>query len=127
VLFATSDAALPVRLAILEAPDMKDSFRLRSCLLSSDKDVVLCLVEEHVMASSSEMCSQGKRKWRLSHEGKDGPKGLATDGDLPESFPAIRKEMEEAQHAAGGDDADVDYIFEIPLKLAEALGGVQAR
>jgi hypothetical protein len=92
-------------------------------VLSSDKDVVLCLVEEHVMASSSEMWSQGERKWWLSHEGEDGPKGLATDGDLPESFAAIRKEMEEAQHAAGGDNADVDYIFEIPLKLAEGLVG----
>lgn len=92
-------------------------------LLSRDKDVVLCLVEEHVMASSSEMWSQGKRKWWLSHEGEDGPKGLDTDGDLPASLTAIRKEMEEAQHAAGGDDADVDYMFEIPLKVAEALVG----
>jgi hypothetical protein len=92
-------------------------------VLSSDKEVLLCLIEEHVMASSSEMWSQGKRKWWLSHEGEDGPKGLATGGDLPESFPAIRKEMEEAQLAEGGEDADVDYIFEIPLKVAEALVG----
>jgi hypothetical protein len=91
--------------------------------LSTDRDIVLCLVEEHVMASSAELWSRGKRKWWLSHEGEDGPKGLDTDGDLPESFPAIRKTMEEAQHAEGGDDADVDYMFEIPLKLAEELVG----
>ncbi|MEJ1966511.1 MAG: hypothetical protein WDO56_35215 [Gammaproteobacteria bacterium] len=91
--------------------------------LSSDKEILLCLIEEHVMASSSEMWSQGKRQWWLSHEGEDGPKGLATEGDLPQSFPSIRKEMEEAQLAAGGEDADVDYIFEIPLKVAEALVG----
>ena len=75
------------------------------------------------MASSSEMWSQGKRKWWLSHEGENGPKGLATDGDLPESFPAIRNDMEQAQVDAGEDHAGVDYIFEIPLKLAEALVG----
>jgi hypothetical protein len=91
--------------------------------LSNDKDVLLCLVEEHVMASSAEMWSAGKRQWWLSHEGEGGPKGLAMDGDLPESFPAIRNEMEEAQRAAGGDRAGVDYIFEIPLKVAEALVG----
>jgi hypothetical protein len=91
--------------------------------LSSDKDVLRCLVEEHVMASSSEMWSQGKRKWWLSHEGENGPKGLAMDGDLPQSFPAIRNEMEQAQLDAGGDHAGVDYIFETPLKLAEALVG----
>jgi hypothetical protein len=69
------------------------------------------------------MWSQGERQWRLSHEGEDGPKGLATEGALPQSFPAIRKEMEEAQLAAGGEDADVDYIFEIPLKVAQVLVG----
>jgi hypothetical protein len=91
--------------------------------LSRDKDVVLCLIEEHVMSSSSEMWSRGKRKWWLSYEGEDGSVGLATDGDLPESFPRIRKEMEETQRVAGGDDAGTDYIFGIPLKLAETLVG----
>jgi len=92
-------------------------------VLSHDKEVLLCRIEEHVMASSAEMWSQVKRQWWLSHEGEDGPKGLAAEGDLPEAFPAIRKEMEEAQLAAGGEDADVDYLFEIPLKVAEALVG----
>jgi hypothetical protein len=91
--------------------------------LSKDQDVMLCLIEEHVMASSSEMWSGGKRKWWLSHEGENGPKGLAIDGDLPGSFPEIRKQMEESQRAEGGDEADVDYIFEIPLKVAQSLVG----
>jgi len=91
--------------------------------LSSDQDVVLCLVEEHVMASSAEFWSHGKRQWLISHDGEDGPKGLMTDGKLPESFPAIRKEMEQEQLGAGGDQAEVDYIFEIPLKVAQSLVG----
>ncbi|HUL21798.1 MAG TPA: hypothetical protein VLZ10_10105 [Thermodesulfobacteriota bacterium] len=91
--------------------------------ISVDQDVIMCLVEEHVMASSSEMWSGGKRKWWLSHEGEDGPKGLSTDGDLPASFPAIRKDMEQSQLAEGGDSADIDYIFEIPLKVAQTIVG----
>lgn len=91
--------------------------------LSADKDVLLCMVEEHVMASSSELWSRGTRKWWLSHEGEDGPHGLETDGELPESFPAIREEMEKQQRDEGGDEADVDYIFEIPLKVARLLVG----
>ena len=75
------------------------------------------------MASSSEYWSAGKRKWWISHEGENGPNGLATDGDLPECFPSIRSELEEAQRADGGDDADVDHIFDIPLKVAQALVG----
>ena len=90
---------------------------------SKEQDILLCLVEEHVMASSSEFWSAGKRIWWISHEGENGPKGLATDGDLPTCFPSIRRELEEAQLADGGDDADVDHIFDIPLKVAQLLVG----
>ncbi len=86
-------------------------------------DVIMCLVEEHVMASSSEMWSGGKRKWWLSYEGEDRPKGLFTDGDLPDFFPAIRKDIEQSQLAEGGDSEGVDYIFEIPLKVAQTIVG----
>jgi len=86
-------------------------------------EAVLCQIEEHVMASSAEVWIDGKRKWWTSHEGEDGPKGLATDGELPQCFASIRENMEVAQRAAGGDEAGVDYIFEIPLKVAHALVG----
>ena len=79
----------------------------------------MCLVEEHVMASSSELWRGGTRQWWISHEGEDGPKGLATEGDLPDCFAAIRREMEDAQLAAGGDAAGVDHIFDIPLRVAQ--------
>src|SRR5579859_682370 len=85
-------------------------------------DVLLCLVEEHVMASSCEMWSGGKRKWWLSHEGESGPTGLSTEGELPVPFPAIRRDMEQLQ-TAEGDNAGVDYIFDIPSKVAQALVG----
>jgi hypothetical protein len=91
--------------------------------LSITRDVLLCLVEEHAMASSSEFWSSGKKQWSMSHEGEHGPKGLSVEGNVPEVFPAIRKEMEDTQLAEGGDDADVDYIFEIPLKVAQSLVG----
>jgi hypothetical protein len=92
---------------------------------SNDFDVPLCLVEEHVMASSSELWSGGHRKWRLSYEGENGPSELSMDGDLPTSFPAIRQEMEALQLAERGrNETDVvDFIFEIPLKVAQSLVG----
>ena len=92
-------------------------------LLSLDQDIILCLVEEHVMASSAERWSKGKRQWWISHEGDNGPKGLDADGHPPESYPAIRKEMEATQRAKGGDNAGVDYMFEIPLAVAKSLVG----
>jgi hypothetical protein len=92
-------------------------------VISNDQDVLMCLVEEHVMASSSELWRGGQRTWWISHEGEDGPQGLATEGDLPDCFASIRREMEDAQRAAGGNAADVDYIFEIPLRVAQTLVG----
>jgi len=90
---------------------------------SAGQELLLCHVEEHVMASSAELWSGGRRRWWVSHEGEDGPRGLDTEGELPECFASIRDEMEKAQRAEGGDDADVDYMFEIPLKVAQTLVG----
>jgi hypothetical protein len=86
-------------------------------------EIVLCQIEEHVMASSSELWVDGSRRWWVSHEGEDGPKGLDTDGNPPGCFAFIRDEMENDQRAEGGDDADVDFIFDIPLKVAHTLVG----
>lgn len=90
---------------------------------SGDHEIMMCQIEEHVMASSAELWISGSRKWWLSHEGENEPKGLEADGELPQCFASIRAEMEGAQRAEGGDDADVDYIFDIPLKVSQALVG----
>jgi hypothetical protein len=45
------------------------------------------------------------------------------DGDLPASFPAIRKEMGALQLAERGRNQAVDFIFEIPIKVAQSLVG----
>ena len=91
--------------------------------LSSDRDLLFCLVEEHVMASSAELWSRGERKWWISHQGENGPKGLDTAGELPECFAGIKAEMMHTQRSEGGDDAGVDYIYEIPLLVAQTLVG----
>ena len=92
-------------------------------VISNDQEVLMCLVEEHVMASSSELWRAGQRTWWISHEGEDGPKGLVAEGDLPDCFASIRRELEDAQRAASGDAAGVDYIFDIPLRVAHTLVG----
>lgn len=75
------------------------------------------------MASSSELWTNGHRRWWISHEGIEGPKGLNFSGSLPDVFKNIKAEMEATQIKNGGDRADVDYIFEIPLLVAKALVG----
>jgi len=91
--------------------------------VSKDRELLVCLVEEHVMLSSAELWFGGKLQWRISHGGEEGPKGLSFEGEPPPAFGAIRREQEEAQMAAGAEDAGVDYIFEIPLQVAQAKIG----
>ncbi len=90
---------------------------------SRQHDLLYCLVEEHCMASSAELWSQGSRKWWISHEGINGPKGLDFSSELPSNFQQIRSEMEAKQEREGGDEADVDYLFEIPLLIAKSMTG----
>jgi hypothetical protein len=90
---------------------------------SQHHDIIYCMVEEHCMTCSAELWSKGARKWWISHEGENGPKGLDFDGSPPENFESIKFEMETAQVKEGGMSAGVDYIFEIPLLVAKSIVG----
>ncbi|MCB9769117.1 MAG: hypothetical protein H6752_13050 [Candidatus Omnitrophica bacterium] len=92
-------------------------------VLSKSRDVLLFMVSEYMMASSLEMWSSGKRAWWISHESEKGPRHLDVDGDLPECFPKIRDEMEKAQRSEDADTEEVDYIFNIPVMVAQQLVG----
>lgn len=93
--------------------------------ISLEHDILVCAVEEHCMSSSASLWRGAGRVWFLHHDGNDGPKGraLRAEGTLPECFASIRDEMEEAQEAEGGAAADVDMLFEIPLRVAQSLIG----
>jgi hypothetical protein len=86
-------------------------------------DLLVCTVEEHCMDCAATLWQAGRRLWHLHHDGSSGAKGLEAEGELPGCFPAIRDEMEREQVAAGGDKAGVDMIFEIPMRVAQALTG----
>lgn len=51
-------------------------------------------------------------------QGRRRAEGLATDAALAAAFQTIRSEREKVQLEEGDDEADVDYIFELPLQLA---------
>jgi hypothetical protein len=91
--------------------------------ISRDQDVLVCRIEEHVMASSAELWSSGQMAWSISHVGTNGPVGLDIVGQPPASLLAIRGCLEAAQVAEGGMDAEVDHIFDIPLQVARSLVG----
>lgn len=91
--------------------------------ISRNYEVLVCTVEEHVMDSAASLWRDGERLWHLHHDGSNGPKGLDVAGPPPECFAAIRDAMHAEQEKAGGDKADVDMLFEIPLRVAQVITG----
>jgi hypothetical protein len=76
------------------------------------------------MLSSASGWNGEKQLWRVEHYG--GEKGLLhleTEGNLPNEFECVRDRFFAQQESAGGANADVDYVYEIPAELAKALTG----
>jgi len=91
--------------------------------LSADCEAVGCFVEEHVMYSAAEGWTNGRRVWSVTHDSSKARAHLELEGDLPPALSAIRARLESEQEAAGGDTADVDYLFDVPVELAKAVTG----
>lgn len=65
----------------------------------------------------------GRQEWRVTHRGEDGPMGLDVSGTPPSQFAAIRDDLSARQDAEGGAAAEVDFLFDIPVALAQSLTG----
>jgi hypothetical protein len=89
--------------------------------LSRGCEAIACTVEEHVMYSESSGWRDGKQLWLVTHSGEDGPKDVSATGSLPPSYAAIRDRFIARQEAEGGVEAEVDYLSEIPVVLAQSF------
>ena len=91
--------------------------------LSAGCDVVTGDVEEHAMVSVATGWKDGQRVWSVTHDGQQDMYHLQTEGELPAAFTDIRDRLRSEQHAAGGRKVTVDFIFDVPVELAQALTG----
>lgn len=91
--------------------------------ISALGETIACSVEEHVMVSTAEGWNNGTRCWSIVHDAQEGIFDLSSSGDLPADYDLIRSDYVAQQNAAGGDDADVDFVFEIPLQVAKRICG----
>lgn len=92
-------------------------------VLSRNCEVVACVVEEHVMFSRAQYWKDGRRLWEITHEAQDNILNLTVDGEPPPRFEAVRETAMQAQMAEGVANAEVDFIFDVPLILAKELTG----
>jgi hypothetical protein len=89
--------------------------------LSRDAEVLYCYVNETVMDSLTSSWVNGTEKWRVYHSANQRVTHLEAGGMLPEEFADIKKRLFEAQNR----DDEADYIFDIPIDLFVALGGMR--
>lgn len=95
--------------------------RLRT--LSAGCQVVSCQVEEHVMYSSASCHVNGDQTWRVEHDAQTSIYNIESKGSLPAAFAPIYESLKNQQDTDGGAAAEVDYIHDVPVSLAEAIVG----
>lgn len=86
---------------------------------------VACRIHEGVMYSEARGYEAGKEIWGIVHDpDTDGSLySLQVSGQLPPQFDAIVREARVEQDGEGGEDADVDVIFDVPANLAASICG----
>jgi hypothetical protein len=118
-----SGASLPNGWYVLFLNDCDHPFLASRALLTFSRgcQLLACQVEEHVMASSAACYESGRRLWGVAHQSDKGRYDLEVQGSPPEVFGAVQAGLLKKQDEAGGDKADVDYIFDIPVELVTQL------
>jgi hypothetical protein len=91
--------------------------------LSAAAQAVTCSVEEHVMVSWASGWSDGRRVWSVTHDSEKGIEHIEAEGDLPPVFTSLWDQLAAQQAGAGGEEGDVDYLFDVPVELAKAVTG----
>jgi hypothetical protein len=91
--------------------------------LSQAREIIVCEVEEHVMYSSAALWRDGSCLWKVVHESDRGIYHLEVEGEPPPEFEAVRAEYVAKQDGESDEDMRVDFIFEVPLRLARDIVG----
>jgi hypothetical protein len=112
-------------LLFLADRDLDAAFEPRFTDLSRGGSAVACAIEEHVMFQEARGYRDGTEVWRVTHDcdKEGGLYHLEVTGDPPNELEAIRREAIANQDAEGGQQADVDFLADVPLDLAKAICG----
>ena len=91
------------------------------CKLSQRATAVSCYVNETVMNSLTSCWVDGVEQWSVFHNAQNAIDDLQVNGTPPDEFEAIRQRLAAKQDGC----TDTDYIFDIPVDLFVAAGGMR--
>ena len=89
--------------------------------LSKNGSLVACYANETVMNSFACAWENGFEKWSVFHDAQQGIKHLEKVGNTPEELKPIEEKLLTKQ----ANGLDVDYVFNVPVELFVALGGIR--
>jgi hypothetical protein len=91
--------------------------------LSKGASLIACYANETVMNSYACAWADGVECWSVFHDPNQGIKHLETSGSLPAEMQPIRDQLFSEQD--GDRDSGTDYVFDVPVELFAALGGIR--
>jgi len=91
-------------------------------LLSRACSVIACHIHEGTMFVAVQVYKDSKQQWAVIHDAQAGEFHLEVDGRPPGSLLEIA-ERRTKQQREDGEASGIDYMFEIPLDVAESLCG----
>ena len=89
--------------------------------LSKSGSLVACYANETVMNSYACAWEDGVERWSVFHDAQQGLKHLETTGVLPDEMRPIRDRLVAQQEGS----VDADLVFDIPVELFVAMGGIR--
>lgn len=101
--------------------DLVDEKRMAS--LSTGRDVVVVHNIDTVMLQWAEQWRDGHEVWSIRHTSADGARNLEVTGNLPSCFDEIRRARFADQDREDAGAAEIDFIADIPLQVAECMTG----
>lgn len=87
--------------------------------ISSGTELITCQVEEHAMISIASHWVDGAERWCVMHDSEDGLTNLEVIGSPPAALEPIRTKLMALQNGV----TNVDYVFDVPVELAEVFVG----
>jgi hypothetical protein len=109
-------------IAMMNRADAYDG-TLGLAALSKEAEVVASFVEEHVMFSGSVLWRNGQKIWSVEHDAQEGVHHLVVSGEVPPEMSLIIDEARSSQDAEDRGDAEVDFIFDVPVDMSQLLTG----
>lgn len=89
--------------------------------LSIDASLLACYANETVMDSYVASWVAGVEQWSVWHDAQQSLRHLEIDGPVPDQLTPIRERLTAEQDGV----SDTDFMFDIPIELFVALGGVR--